>query len=362
MLEQGDIRFSDSQGMSGVLRGVALALSGIEGATLCLPTDSKSTGDEAQSPAVMLATTSAAEVSVPLGRDSESYQFGFQAAIYAMVETMAGGGRSLKGVNLLPGVVSPEDARCLKEMVAAFGVAPLALPDFSAWTEIEGDGLPGHGTPPAEIVRMGRARATLEFGRIRYTPSTAGQWLRERFQIPWYRLPLPIGLAGMDKLCKVLEKLTERPVPKPIRLARRQLVEAYASDCRHLAGQRVVLYGEDAMMAALTAFLFEVEVEPVLCASEGKSGQLAEIVHLGAPDLSAQMTVLEGEDFSRVALWIKRLAPQLLIGSPTLLPLARELGLPYIQAGFPYMREQQTYLGYDGTLNLFERMVELLRR
>ncbi len=362
MLEQGDIEFRDGYRLSAVLRGVALALSGIEDATFSISPERISLYEEDNAAQVMLSVLPAARVKVPLGHDGTSYEYGFQATVYALVQALAGGGQTLKGVNILPGVVSPEDGRCLKELVAAFGVTPLALPDFSAWVSAAGDGLPGHGTPPADIPRMGRARATLEFGRLRYTPSTPGQWLREQYQIPCYRLPLPVGIAGTDKLCKVLEKLTDRPVPKPYRLARRQLGEAYAADRRLLAGQQVVLYGEGAMMSALTSFLYEVDMEPQLCASEAKSGQLAEIVHFGTPDLAPPMMVLEGVEFSRVALLIKRIAPRLLIGSLALLPLARELGLPFLPAGFPFAEAQPTYLGYSGTLYLFERMVELLRR
>jgi len=361
MLEQRDYKSYDNNPLPGVLRGVELALRGVEGATVYRPHAESTAAVYAGLPTNTPAANMASVVEIPLGRDVECYQFGFQSAVQAVVGALASGGRKLKAVNILPGIVSPADVRTLKEIVTSFGVSTTALPDISIRQAQAADALPGHGASPADIARMGRAWATLEFGRIRYISCTAGQLLREKFRIPWYRLPWPIGMASTDKLFKVLEKLTERPAPKEYRQARYQLGEAYRLDRSKLAGRRAVIYGEDTAVAALTAFLYEIEMEPVLCASEGKSGQLAEIVHYVAPDMFAPTTVLEGVELSRVVSLIKRLEPQLLLGSPALRPLAYELGLPFIQAGLPFIEEQPSYFGYAGSLAFFERVLDVLQ-
>ena len=47
---------------------------------------------------------------------------------------------------------------------------------------------------------------------------------------------------------------------------------------KYLFGRRAVVYGEEDLVAGLAAFLSEIGVSPVLCASGGRSGRLAEAV------------------------------------------------------------------------------------
>ena len=66
---------------------------------------------------------------------------GFQAAVRAMIETLAEDGPSHGGVGLLPGMVSPADIRYLREIFSDFGLSVTIAPDYSdtldggTWTE-----------------------------------------------------------------------------------------------------------------------------------------------------------------------------------------------------------------------------------
>ena len=65
----------------------------------------------------------------------------------------------------------------------------------------------------------------------------------------------------------------------------------------------------------LTAFLAEIGVRPVLCASGGKSGHFKEAIAEVTGDLLAEPPlVMEGADFYEIAAAAEALAPDLFIG------------------------------------------------
>ena len=142
---------------------------------------------------------------------------GFHAAIRAIVDTFAEGGPRENTVNLLPGIVSPADLRYLKSILRDFGVEPIVLSDYSdtldgpTWSEYQR--IPQGGTPLADIRRMGRALATIEFGSTTDPAKTAGALLQERFGVPNFSMPQAIGVVQTDRFFEALTTITGRPTP-----------------------------------------------------------------------------------------------------------------------------------------------------
>ncbi len=168
----------------------------------------------------------------------------------------------------------------------------------------------------AAIRAMSGSSATLEFGRTlfpspaaveakfplsshrreegqgegRTTPgiSSGGKGLRcqappatllaERFQVPRFPLGTPIGLRETDAFCRVLETISGRNLPEKHAAERGRLVDAYVDGHKYIFGKRAVVYGEEDLVIGLTAFLVEIGVQPVLCASGGRSGRLEEAI------------------------------------------------------------------------------------
>ncbi len=125
---------------------------------------------------------------------------GFCAAVRALVEALAEPGPRHPAINVLPGIVSPADLRYLKGLFRDFGLEAIVLPDYSdtldgpVWDEYQT--IPRGGTPIEAICRMGSARATIEFGSTGDRTKTAGALLEERFGVPRYELPPPIGVIA----------------------------------------------------------------------------------------------------------------------------------------------------------------------
>jgi nitrogenase molybdenum-iron protein NifN len=293
---------------------------------------------------------------------------GFHATVRAVVDQLAAGGNPSEAVNLLPGAVSPADIRHLKEILRDFGLTGTILPDISE--SLDGpalrnyEELPQGGTALADIEAMGRARATLEFGRA-LPQATAGKVLAERFGVPLHPLGLPIGLRESDRFFAALEAVAGRSTPREHALERGRLVDAFVDGHKIVFGKRAVVYGEADLVVGLTAFLAEIGVRPVLCASGERGGRLGGAVAEVVGDLLPEPpAVREGVDFFEIAEEAEALAPDLVIGNSKGYHLARRWQIPLIRVGFPihdrFGGHRTLHLGYRGAQSLCDRVANTL--
>ena len=90
---------------------------------------------------------------------------------------------------------------------------------------------------------------------------------------PFTPLGMPIGLRESDRFFQVLEELSGREMPEKHALESGRLIDAYVDGHKYIFDKRAVVYGEEDLVVGLTAFLAEIGVRPVLCASGGRSGR-----------------------------------------------------------------------------------------
>lgn len=294
---------------------------------------------------------------------------GYHNAVRAIVEVMADGGPTqAETVNIIPGMFSPADLRWLKQVVADFGLEPILLPDYSdrldgpTWSEYQK--LPSGGTSTEAASRMGRAAATIEFGFTTDPSSSAGALLQKKFGVPLHRLGFPMGVQQTDALFEMLEQLSGNPTPAAYTSERGRLVDSFVDAHKYVFGKRAVVYGEEDLVVGVAAMLVEVGVQPVLCASGGKSGNLAEKIAEVAPDAAARCDAYEGVDFEEIAEYARQLEPDLLIGDSKGYGLARELDVPLERVGFPIHDRiggaRVLHLGYGGAQQRFDSIVNSL--
>jgi nitrogenase molybdenum-iron protein NifN len=122
------------------------------------------------------------------------------------------------------------------------------------------------------------------------------------------------------------------------------------------------------LVAGLVAFLLEIGVEPVLCASGGESGRLAQAIEkvcaTPARKSAAKMEIRGGVDFADIGEQAEALKPDFLIGNSKGYSIARRLKVPLIRVGFPIHDriggQRILHLGYRGAQQLFDTIVNTL--
>jgi len=199
---------------------------------------------------------------------------GFAAAVKALIEDLvpeaaAAGtqpGRRPRQVNVLVGsALTPGDLEHLKDLIEAFDLRPLVLPDLS-------DALDGHltgedfspltigGTPVGELSTLGDACATLVVGESMVAAADA---LHGRTGVPDHRFAHLMGLDAVDALVATLAEIAGRPVPERLERQRAQLQDAML-ECHFALGMARLAIAADAdLLAAFSQLLAGVGAETV---------------------------------------------------------------------------------------------------
>lgn len=296
---------------------------------------------------------------------------GFHATVRALVDKFAvpGDGGSEKAVNLLPGPVSPEDIRHLRELIEDFGLEATILPDYSESldgpSKVDYEALPEGGTPIAELQKMGSVPNTLELGRSLIATNSAGKLLATRCGSRLRSLGLPVGLRETDAFFAALEEISGSPLPRNHALDRGRLIDAYVDGHKYLFGKRAVIYGEEDLVIGLAAFLAETGALPVLCATGAKSPAFAASINALTEGLAAEMPLArDGVDFHQIAESAEALKPDFIIGNSKGFQLARKLGIPLIRTGFPihdrFGGQRLLHVGYRGALRLYDQVANAM--
>jgi nitrogenase molybdenum-iron protein NifN len=310
---------------------------------------------------------------------------GFHEAVFASVKALATNknGTAGKHINLFCNFVSPEDIRHLKEITADWGIDSMIFPDYSdtldgpSWESYQR--IPEGGTPVQAIRDSALASASVELGYIlnaggrngqirkNALSQSAGEYLQTTFDVVCLRTGLPIGILESDKFFGLLSQIVNRPVPEKYQKQRGRLVDLYIDGHKYVSMKKAVIYGEEDLVVALTAFAVEVGLRPVLCATGGESGKLKETLQTVLGEMyPEEMIVGQGMSFDSMESCIRQSGwvPDLLIGNSKGYYIARKFDIPLVRTGFPIhdrLGAQHTrLLGYEGATHLFEQIVNTL--
>ncbi len=301
---------------------------------------------------------------------------GFHRTVYSIVTSLAGTSRSaeddksLPGINLFTPMITPADIRWLKKIVLSMGGKAALLPDYSEtldggmWDEFHA--MPPGGTSVEEIRVMDRAESSVELGSMLPEEWRPGYWLQKHYGVPNNRSGLPVGIDSTDHFFKTLSEALGTPVPVEVLQNRARLADAYADGHKYLYGKKVVLFGDTSTVEALYRFVSEIGMDPVLSFTGSPEGILAKSLEsYGMPAASETAPVIkENWDFGDAESLIEELQPDLMIGNSKGYKISRRLEIPLLRVGFPvhdrFGASRQRMLGYEGTLELLDRIVNAL--
>jgi len=300
---------------------------------------------------------------------------GFHQAVYAAVKALANAeGAVGRHINLFCNFISPEDIRHLKEITADFGIETMLFPDYSdtldgtSWDTYQR--IAEGGTTVEELRRSGSAMLSVELGYIlnsagKYGIQSAGEYLRDNFDVILRRTGLPIGVNETDRFFDLLSEISGKPMSDKYIRQRGRLVDLYVDGHKYVSNKRAIVYGEEDLVVALSAFLAEIGVKPVLITSGGESGKLEDTLRMTLGGLySDEYVVKQGMTFEQIDAIADELKPDLMVGNSKGYYIARRLDIPLVRVGFPIHdrigAQHQRLLGYEGTTILFELIVNTL--
>jgi nitrogenase molybdenum-cofactor synthesis protein NifE len=277
-----------------------------------------------------------------------SLEDGFAAAVESLVQTMPEPGEVIpKQVTLLASAAfGPGDVAELKEMVEAFGLTAIAVPDLST-------SLDGHledadfattatgGTTVAELKAVGRSALTLALGG---SMTGAAKILTERFGTPAQTFTQLTGLGAVDEFLHALSQLSGQPVPAKYLRQRRQVQDAMLDTHFFFGRKKVAIALEPDLLHNIAWWLHSTGVDIQAAVTAAPSPLLKDLP-------IEQVYIGDFEDLETMAatadLWITNSKAR---------PIARRLGIPLYLHGFPMLEQlgngHRCTVGYRGTLDM----------
>lgn len=278
-----------------------------------------------------------------------SLEDGYSAAVREIVATSfpdsALSNPEVKQVTVLAGsLLSPGDVQEIKEIIAAFNLNPLVIPDLS-------DSLDGHleteefkaitptGTTVQALSQLNQSIFTIAIGE---SMRPAAEILQQRFGTQYQLFPRLAGLAAVDQFIWSLSRLTNTPIPPKYLRQRCQLQDAMLDSHFYFGGKKVALALEPDLLYQTSWLLTEMGAKIQVAVTPTKSPILS--------DLPLEtVTIGDLED-------LENLAPgsDLIITNSRGKQLAQRLHIPLYRLGYPIFDRlgngQRCLIGYRGTM------------
>ena len=300
-----------------------------------------------------LADTEIIYVSTPdyVGAFEDGYKHAITGIVKALVQPLP---VVADQVTLLPGShLSPGDIDELREIIEAFGLTPIVLPDISG--SLDGHIAPDWrgttlgGTTLEQIRAAGASVLTMGVGEQTREGAEALQAIAGT---PFEIFERLTGLEANDRLLQRLAQVSGRPVPAKYRRQRSQLLDAMLDGHFYTGGVKVAIGAEPDLLLAVGCLLHEMGAELKVCISTTQSPAHA---------LLPAETVVIGdlEDMERASADC-----DLLITHSHGRQMAAHLGKPLLRIGFPVFdrigNSHRRYVGYRGTMNLIFEIANLM--
>lgn len=273
-----------------------------------------------------------------------AFQDGWAKAVAKLVKELAEPGPTVTGqVNILAGShITPGDIEEIREIVEAFGLKPIVLPDLSG-------SMDGHvpenfspttlgGTTLEELRATGSSEFTFAIGEHM---RDAAQTLKDKCGVEFEVLETLTGLDGCDKLMTLLSEKSGRPVPNKFRRQRSQLMDAMLDAHFYIGGKKIAIGAEPDLLWGVGNLLVGIGAELTAVVTTTQSPMLEKM-----PAKEVFIGDLEDlEDRSKEC--------EMLITHSHGRQMAERLNLPFLRLGIPMFDRlgaaHQVTAGYRGT-------------
>ena len=283
-----------------------------------------------------------------------AFQDGWAKAVAKIVKELAEPGPTVAGqVNVLAGShLTPGDLEEIREIIEAFGLTPIILPDLSG-------SMDGHvpdnfspttlgGTTLADIRATGSSEFTLAIGEHM---RDAAQTLQDKCGAPFELLESLTGLDDNDRLMSLLAEKSGRAAPGKYRRQRSQLVDAMLDAHFHIGGKKIALGAEPDLLWGVGKLLAGMGAELTAVVTTTQSPLLERLP-------AREVLIGDLEDLENRARDC-----ELLITHSHGRQMAERLDIPFLRMGIPMFDRlgaaHQVTVGYRGTRDLLFQIANI---
>jgi nitrogenase molybdenum-iron protein NifN len=297
-----------------------------------------------------------------------SHAEGYFQALRSIVETVSNQTARHDRINIIVPHISPADVREIKRILELMQVTYTLLPDISdtldsPYSKIYKK-IPAGGTTLADIEKMAGARATIEFGETVNDELSPGKYLESKYKVPLYKLPLPIGIVACDQFLELLQMLTNKQIPAPLKQERGRLKDAMVDSHKYNRAGRAAVFGEPEIVYGVSRVLVENGVTAAILATGSKSSRLLELLKTLTAECEEESLILTDSDFSHIRSHCASESINIAIGNSDGRFLSEREGIPLVRLGFPIHDriggQRILSVGYTGTTMLLDQITNTL--
>jgi nitrogenase molybdenum-iron protein NifN len=279
---------------------------------------------------------------------SGAFQDGWAKAVLAMIQALvvSVAVKNDRQINVLAGChLTAGDIEELREIIEAFGLNPVMMPDISGSLDghIPDDFSPSTigGTTLAEVRSMGASALTIAIGEQMRSCAEA---LQVMSGVDYELFDRLTGLEANDRFLMSLSKISGVPVPMKYRRQRSQLVDAMLDGHFFFGGKKIAIGAEPDLLFATASWLAEMGCELTALVATTKSPILSELP-------AQEVLIGDLED-----LELRAKGCDLLITHSHGRQAAERLSIPFYRMGIPMFDRlgtaHQLSVGYRGTRRL----------
>ncbi|GMT49049.1 MAG: hypothetical protein IEMM0008_0588 [bacterium] len=198
---------------------------------------------------------------------------------------------------------------------------------------------------------MGCSSATIAIGQ---DTKPAGELLKDRFNIPCFSVPIPIGVDATDNFIKLLMELSGNDPIARIKRWRNRLIDAMTDTHLIMAEKEIAIALEADIARSITDFLTQLgsQVSIAVIPTSAK--------HIEKHDTMTPFIVGDLEDIEMMAG-----TADLIISNSHAGETAKRLAVPLMRMGFPVLdtfgEPFRVRIGYRGSLHLLFELANILK-
>ncbi len=305
-------------------------------------------------------------ITVPTPGYGGTHSEGFVKTSYRIVEELSTNKERHDRINVIVPNISTADLREIKRLLELMKIPYILFPDYSDTLDSPFNfpykKIPDGGTKISDIMSMGGSIATIEIG-VNYE-EIPGKYLQDRFNVPLYKVPIPIGLRNTDRFLKLLNEITGNPIPKSIEMERGRLLDGMIDSHKYNFEGRCTIFGDPEMVYSVFTTCMENGIHPLLIATGSKAQRLKELIASEDNPLDDDITIVDETDFSRILKLSEEKEVNIAIGPSDGKYLTEKGGIPLVRIGFPILDrvggQRILSVGYTGTLNFLDMITNTL--